>query len=383
MITKINPDAMIFRLMPERRAWKELNYENLKWNVERLTELLPKGCTFMAVVKADAYGHGAIPVSSYLNRIGIRAFAVATLQEGVKLRKAGIQGEILIMGYTPPQDAYLLTANDLIQTAVDCAHARALNAAAPYPVKVHLKIDTGMHRLGERAEHIEALASLFALPRLRILGMYSHLCAADSQDIDDILFTRMQISSFLRTAELLREKGCDPGKLHLQSSYGVLCYPDLPMDYARFGIAMYGVLSTPDTPLLERVPLRPVLSLHARIASVRELKPGETVSYGRHFRAEAPMRIAAVTIGYADGLPRCLSGTELPALVRGRRTRVIGNICMDQLIIDVTNIPEARPGDCVTFLGSDGHQTLRAEEMAEKAGTITNELLCRLHIREE
>ena len=188
MITKINPDAMIFRLMPERRAWKELNYENLKWNVERLTELLPKGCTFMAVVKADAYGHGAIPVSSYLNRIGIRAFTVATLQEGVKLRKAGIQGEILIMGYTPPQDAYLLTANDLIQTAVDCAHARALNAAAPYPVKVHLKIDTGMHRLGERAEHIEALASLFALPRLRILGMYSHLCAADSQDIDDILF---------------------------------------------------------------------------------------------------------------------------------------------------------------------------------------------------
>ena len=155
------------------------------------------------------------------------------------------------------------------------------------------------------------------------------------------------------------------------------------MDYARFGIAMYGVLSSPDSRLLERVSLRPVLSLHARIATVRDLHPGETVSYGRHFRAEVPMRAATVTIGYADGLPRSLSGTELPVLVRGRRAHVIGNICMDQLIIDVTGIPEARPGDVVTFLGSDGNQTLRAEEMAEKAGTITNELLCRLHLRNQ
>ena len=383
MITNISSDAMIIRLMPERRAWKELDFENLKWNVEKLSALLPEGCAFMAVVKADAYGHGAVSVSTYLNRIGVRAFAVATLQEGIQLRRAGIRGEILILGYTPPQEASLLISNNLIQTAADCAHARALNAAAPYPVKVHLKIDTGMHRLGERAEHIEEISSLFALPRLRILGMYSHLCAADSQEIDDILFTRMQISSFLRTAELLREKGCDPGRLHLQSSYGVLNYPDLPMDYARFGIAMYGVLSSPDAELLGRVPLRPVLSLRARIATIRELRPGETVSYGRRFRADAPMRAATVTIGYADGLPRSLSGRELPALVRGRRTHVIGNLCMDQLIIDVTHIPEARPGDIVTFLGADGPCCLRAEEMAEKAGTITNELLCRLHVREE
>ena len=174
----------------------------------------------------------------------------------------------------------------------------------------------------------------------------------------------------------------DPGKLHLQSSYGVLNYPDLSMDYARFGIAMYGVLSSPDKQLLKRVPLRPVLSLRARISSIRDLKSGETVSYGRHFQAGTPMRAAAVTIGYADGLPRSLSGKNLPVLVRDRRTHVIGNICMDQLIIDVTGIPEARPGDIVTFLGSQGHQTLRAEEMAEKADTITNELLCRLHIRE-
>ena len=166
MITNISSDAMIIRLMPERRAWKELDFENLKWNVEKLSALLPEGCAFMAVVKADAYGHGAVPVSTYLNRIGVHAFAVATLQEGIQLRRAGIRGEILILGYTPPQEASLLISNNLIQTAADCAHARALNAAAPYPVKVHLKIDTGMHRLGERAEHIEEIASLFALSGL-------------------------------------------------------------------------------------------------------------------------------------------------------------------------------------------------------------------------
>ena len=383
MITKINSDAMIFRLLPERRAFRELNYDNLRANVETIKALLPEGCTFMAVVKADAYGHGAVPVSSYLNRIGIRSFAVATLQEAVTLRKNHVQGEILILGYTSPQEAYLLSLHDLTATTVDCAHARALSAAAPYPVKVHLKLDTGMHRLGERCEHLEDLASLFSLPRLRILGMYSHLCVSDSQEIDDVVFTRLQISAFLRTAELLRERNLNPGKLHLQSSYGVLNYPELSMDYARIGIAMYGLLSSPDAKLLERVPLKPVLSLHARIAAVRDLKPGEAVSYGRNFRAEHPMRVAAVTIGYADGLPRALSGTDLPVLVRGRKTRVLGNICMDQLIIDVTHIPEVRPGDCVTLLGSDGPCTLRAEEMAERAGTITNELLSRLCVREQ
>ena len=383
MITKINSDATIFRLLPERRAWKELNYENLKWNTELLKSLLPDTCTFMAVVKADAYGHGAIPVSSCLNRIGIRAFAVATLEEAIELRRHKIQGEILILGYTPPQNASLLAIHDLTQTTADCAHARALNNSAPYPVKVHLKLDTGMHRLGERAEHIDALASLFQLPRLRICGMYSHLSAADSQSIDDVLFTRLQISSFQKTAELLKERGCDPGKLHLQSTYGVLNYPELSMDYARFGIGLYGVLSSPDPQLLKQLPLRPVLSLRARISSVRELKPGESVGYGRNFRTEIPMRIAAVTIGYADGIPRSLSGKELPVLVRGKKTHVIGNICMDQLIIDVSHIPQAQPGDCVTLIGSDGPCTLRAEEAAEKAGTITNELLCRLRLREE
>ena len=187
MITKTNQDAMIVRLLPERRAWKEINYENLKWNVETLKGLLPAGCEFMAVVKADAYGHGVIPTASYLNRLGIQAFAVATVQEGVELRLHGIKGEILILGYTSPSQVHLLTTYDLIQTAVDCAHAQALNEAAYYPVKVHIKLDTGMHRLGERSDHIEELAALFNCQRLKICGMFSHLCVADSQKMEDIL----------------------------------------------------------------------------------------------------------------------------------------------------------------------------------------------------
>lgn len=383
MITRINQDAMIFRLLPEQRAWKELHYENLKWNVQTLQEFLPHGCEFMAVVKANAYGHGVIPVSSYLNRLGIRAFAVATVQEAIELRLHGIQGEILILGYTSPQQVHLLTTYDLIQTTADCAHARALNDAALYPVRVHLKLDTGMHRLGERSDHIDDLASLFSCPRLHICGMFSHLCVADSQSMEDILFTKLQISAFFQTVEQLRERGCSPGKLHLQSSYGVINYPDLPLDYARFGIAMYGCFSSPEPELEKRISLRPVLSLHSRIATVKELKPGETVSYGRNFRAEAPMRVAAVTIGYADGLPRSLSNKNIPVIVRGQRTQILGNICMDQMVIDVSRIPDARPGDIVTILGTDGNCTLRAEDLAEAAGTITNELLCRLNLREE
>lgn len=383
MITKISQDAMIVRLLPDRRAWKEIHYENLKYNVETLQSLLPKGCEFMAVVKANAYGHGAVAAASYLSRLGIRAFAVATVQEGVELRIHGIQGEILVLGYTSPHQIHLLTTYDLIQTAADCAHARALNAAACYPVKIHIKLDTGMHRLGERSDHIQEIASLFTCKKLQILGMYSHLCVADSQKMEDILFTKLQISSFFKTTEQLKEQGLNPGKLHLQSSYGVLNYPDLPVSYARFGIAMYGCYSSPEPGLMNRLPLRPVLSLHARIAVIKELQPGETVSYGRNFRAEAPMRIAAVTIGYADGLPRSLSNRQSPVLVRGRKTHIIGNICMDQMVIDVTQIPEARPGDIVTIIGTDGPHTLRAEDLAESAGTITNELLCRLNIREE
>ena len=382
MITKINSDAMIFRLLPERRAWKELNFENLRWNVHLLKSRLPEGCQFMAVVKADAYGHGAIPVSSYLNKIGVTAFAVATAREGMELRRHGIEGEILVLGYTPPQEASLLTAYNLIQTAADCSHAQALNDAAMVPVRIHLKLDTGMHRLGERPEHIEDLARLFSLPRLRICGMFSHLCAADSRDPEDAAFTRQQIRIFFDTAQKLRSLGCDPGKLHLQSSYGVLNYPGLPLSYARFGIAMYGAFSQPEPELLETCPLRPVLSLHAGISLIKELNPGESVSYGRNFRADRPMRIAAVTIGYADGLPRSLSNRNAPVLVRQKETRILGNICMDQLLIDVTHIPEARPGDPVTILGTEGTCTLRAEDLAFRAGSIANELLCRLSLRE-
>lgn len=382
MITKINQDAMIVRLLPERRAWKEIHYENLKYNVDILKSLLPRGCEFMAVVKANAYGHGAVSIASYLNHLGIHAFAVATVQEGVDLRLHGIQGDILVLGYTSPHQVHLLTTYDLIQTAADCAHAHALNEAAYYPVKIHIKLDTGMHRLGERSDHIQELASLFSCQNLQILGMYSHLCVADSQKMEDILFTKLQISAFFQTVEQLKEQGLNPGKLHLQSSYGVLNYPDLPLNYARFGIAMYGCYSSPDARLME-LPLRPVLSLHARIAVIKELRPGETVSYGRNFRAETPMRIATVTIGYADGLPRSLSNQQIPVLTRGQKAHIIGNICMDQMVVDVTQIPDARPGDIVTILGTDGPHTLHTEDLAEAAGTITNELLCRLNLREE
>lgn len=378
-MSQINQDSTE---QTEKRVWAEIHYDNLERNVRMLEGLLPEGCSFMAVVKANAYGHGAVPVSSYLNKLGIQAFAVATLQEGIELRRHNIQGEILILGYTSPQKVDLINQYDLIQTAADCAHALALDKAASSPVKIHIKLDTGMHRLGERPEHLEELTKLFSCPNLHILGMFSHLCVADSSDPDDIRFTKLQISTFFETAKELQNRGCNPGKLHLQNSYGALNYSGLPLSYARFGIAMYGAFSQPEPELSQKYTLFPVLSLHARIAQIKNLLPGENVSYGRNFEATQPMRIAAVTIGYADGLPRNLSNREVPVLIHGKRSRILGNICMDQILVDVTDIPEAQVGDIVTLLGQDGEEVLRVEDMAEQAGTITNEILCRLNLRE-
>ncbi len=379
-MSQINQDSTE---QTEKRVWAEIHYDNLERNVRMLEDLLPEGCSFMAVVKANAYGHGAVPVSSYLNKLGVHSFAVATLQEGIELRRHNIQGDILILGYTSPKKADLIHQYDLIQTAADCAHALALDQAALNPIKIHIKLDTGMHRLGERPEHIEELTKLFSCPNLQISGMFSHLCVADSSDPDDIRFTKLQISTFFETVKELQSRGYNPGKLHLQNSYGALNYTGLPLSYARFGIAMYGAFSQPEPVLSKKYTLFPVLSLHARIAQIKNLLPGENVSYGRNFEAKHPMCIAAVTIGYADGLPRNLSNQEVPVLIHGKKSHILGNICMDQILVDVTDIPEAQVGDVVTLIGQDGEEILWVEDMAEKAGTITNEILCRLNLRED
>ena len=358
------------------RAWREIDLEALSHNAAVLQSRLSPGQELMAVVKADAYGHGAAAVARCLQRHGVRAFAAACLSEGIALRRAGIRGTILILGYTPPEQAPLLRRWRLVQAVADEAHGRAL-AAQNCPVRVHLALDTGMHRLGIPAEDRAALAALFAEKGLRIEGIFSHLCVCDSLTDADARYTRRQLESFYGAVRWLRAAGCDPGAVHIQSSYGLLNLPPQPCRYLRAGILLY-VVPSGEEPAAFWPDLRPVLSLRARVASVRRLSAGEAAGYGLAFRADRDAALAVVTIGYGDGLPRELSQRGGQALVRGRRCPMVGRMCMDQLFLDVTEIPEVRPGDVVTLIGRDGSQVLPAREAARRCGTITNELLSRL-----
>lgn len=358
------------------RAWAEIDLHKLEENVKTIQNLLPKKCKFMAVVKANAYGHGDVETAAFLNKIGVEAFAVATLEEGIHLRKCGIQGEILILGYTHAGRARELSQEELIQTVVDREHGEALNKMG-FPVKVHIKVDTGMHRLGESYWDSKGIGKLFLLKNLMIQGIYTHLCVADSKEEEDVAFTKRQIQHFYETLREIEKKGYPLPLVHIQSSYGVLNYPELQCDYARIGIALYGVYSKEEvkTP----IELKPIMAIRSRVALVRKIKKGESVSYGRNFTAKRDTKVAVLPIGYADGLPRNMSGGQV--LIDGKKAPIIGRICMDQLMVDVTDIPDVQKDSVATLIGKDGKEERRAEEVAANAGTITNELLSRLSTR--
>lgn len=361
------------------RAWKEIDLDALAHNARVIQALLPPDCELMAVVKADAYGHGAIPVARRLEMEGVHSFAVACLSEGIALRQADIQGDILILGYTPPQAVPQLLRWNLTQTVVDEEHGQALNAMGQ-ALPVHLALDTGMHRLGVSAEDTKAIARLFGMKNLTIQGLFSHLCVSDSRKTVDQIYTQEQLHRFYTAADWLRRKGYDPGKLHIQASYGLLNLPPQPCDHVRAGIALYGVYSDSQSPSL-RPKLRPVLSLCSRVVSIRTLRPGERAGYGLDFLAERETCLAVVSIGYADGLPRELSQRGGHVLINGRSCPMAGRMCMDQLLVDITGVPDIHPGTLVTLIGRDGPWIIRAEEVAEQCGTITNELLSRLGSR--
>ena len=364
------------------RAWAEIRLSALRHNVKALQDALPAGCKVMAVVKANAYGHGAAEISTYLNRIGIDSFAVATIEEGIYLRRQGVNGEILILGYTAVARASELFRYRLSQTVVDAEHARELNRFGK-TLSVHIKVDTGMNRLGENYRHVSEIASVFDCRNLVVAGIFTHLSVSDSREESDVAFTNRQIQNFYELLDSLKVRGISIPKIHIQSSYGVLNYPGLQCSYARIGIALYGVLSATDPQTKRSLDLRPVLALKSRVTLVRSIESGEGVSYGREFIAQGETKIAVLSIGYADGFPRSLSAGKGHVLIHGSRAPIIGRICMDQLVVDVTGLPDVKRGDVATLIGKDGSEEITAEETAGNAGTITNELLSRLGDRLE
>lgn len=362
------------------RSWIEINVKNLCHNVKTLKKAMPAKCELMAVVKTEAYGHGAYEISTHLNKMGITAFAVATIGEGIKLRKSGIRGEILILGYTDVNRAFELEKYDLTQTLIDFEYAEALNNQN-VAVKAHIKIDTGMHRLGMPSREISAVKKVFTMKNISVCGIYTHLCCSNSRLPNDIAFTRRQIDSFYSLINALKDSGICIPKLHIQSSYGLLNYPDLTCDYIRVGIALYGVLSSPNDDTVLKLDLRPVLSLKSQVVLTRSISRGDSIGYDRSFTAERDSRIAIIPIGYGDGIPRNLSDCNGSVLVKQHIVPIIGKICMDQLAVDITDVENVAVGDIVTLIDSEGDVRLSAAAVAKKAGSISNELLCRMGAR--
>jgi len=358
------------------RAWVEIDMEALSLNIADIRAKSPESCEIMAVLKADAYGHGVERVAKRLVREGIKTFAVATVAEGVQLRGIVPEGDILVLGCAHTDDAGCLFDYNLSQLVVDDVHAAALNAAG-FKLRIHVAVDTGMHRLGIEPDNFDEIERLFNYKNLTVIGIGTHLASPDSFDNSDIEFTNTQMERFYAVVKKLRDKGYEVGKLHAQSSYGIYNYPEIKCDYNRPGIMLFGVHSQADDTKV-KTDLKPMLSLKADISQVRHIKEGESVSYGRLFTAEKPMKIATVGIGYADGIPRQMTGKNGMAIVGGIKVPIIGRICMDMLMLDVSGVENVKTGDIATFIGRDGAEEIRAEELAAAAGTITNDILSRL-----
>lgn len=364
-----------------RRAYAEIHLDRARRNIEKIKSLLPEKTKLMAVVKANAYGHDDETMSKLFSSMGIEHFAVSNIHEAEKLRSYGIKGDILILGYTSPEYSEELSKFDIINTIVSYDHAKAMSDSAKSPIRIHIKLDTGMGRIGlknnspiETADEIE---KIFALKNIIVEGMFTHFAVADSDDESDISYTELQRDFILAVNDELIKRGINIPAVHFLNSAGGTYYPDERSSFARFGVMLYGLM--PNFKKALPFDLEPVMELKAEVSYVKEIKKGENLSYGRTFTAPDDMKVATVTIGYADGYSRLLSN-KAEAIVGGKRAKVVGRVCMDQLMLDVTGI-DVKAGDIATMFGNDGEEKITADELADFYGTIGYEIICGISMR--
>ena len=362
-----------------RPTYVEINLAALQHNFRQARRQAGDGCELLAVVKADAYGHGADRVAPALQQAGADLFGVAMVEEGVELRRAGVSRPILVLGGVYPGQEAELLAHELVPVIFDLDTARRLSALAladDRRLSYHLKLDSGMGRLGFRPEELSVtLASLTELPGLVMDGLISHLAVADDPNHP---FTVEQAGLFRAALDQVRAAGFAPRHIHLSNSAALFSQQFPECNLVRPGIVLYGGLPAAD--FAERLDLQPVMSFRTAVAQLKEIPAGTGVSYGHRFIAGRPTRLAAVPVGYADGYSRQLSNVG-EVLVRGHRARVAGTVCMDWILIDVTDIPHVAVGDEVTLLGRDNGQTITAEEWAQRIDTINYEVFCQISKR--
>lgn len=361
-----------------QRAWAEINLDNIAHNTRQIKNFIGNNTDILAIVKAEAYGHGLIETSKVIVNSGATSLGVATYEEGITLRNNGISVDILILGYTPKQRLVDVINNNLIQTVFNKDMARDISKESKKlnkTAQIHIKIDTGMSRLGFKSNHttIEDVLYISKLPNISITGIYTHLAMSESSDKS---FTYEQYHQFQYITNRLKEEGLSNFKEHICNSGGILNNIDLHMDLVRPGLILYGL-----SPSLEvdtsKLNLKPALSLKTRISNLKTLSKGVSVGYDRTFFTKRETIVATVPIGYADGYPRALSNKG-KVIIGNSYAPIIGNVCMDQMMIDVTDIKDIKMDDEVLLIGKKGDMEISADKIAELVGSISREVMCNI-----
>ena len=362
-----------------KRTWAEIDLNALDHNYREIRNRLPAGTGIMAVVKADGYGHHDRFAALELQELGVEWFGVSNLEEALSLRRCGVTGRILILGFTPPEKADLLAAENITQTILSTDYAARLSAEAVkkgVTVEGHVKLDTGMRRIGffvgPEDDPTEEIAAVCGLPGLSLNGIFSHFSSSDDLTPEGLAFTEQQRQRFDNVVEKLAHRGITFRLRHLQNSAGIL-NQNCNYELARAGLILYGMAV--DALPGRELDLHPVMTLRSTVAMVKTIESGEPVSYSRTYTTPAPTKVATVPIGYADGYLRMFSN-RASVLIRGKRAPIIGNVCMDQMMVDVSGIPDVTEGDRVTVVGRDGGEEITFDELAAIAGTINYELVC-------
>ena len=365
------------------RCWLEVNLSNLKNNIESIRSIISEEMDIISVVKANSYGLGSVNISKYLSSIGIKYFAVATLQEALDLRiKGKVPGEIIILSWTPVSEKDTLIKYNLTQTLIDYDYAKKLNDE-PGIVKCHIKVDTGMNRFGHKIKDVEIFKKMYELKNLNILGIFSHLCRVREfeEEADD--YTKMQIENFDYIIEQLEKEGINVGIKHIMNSFGILRFNENKYSMVRPGLLMYGVSPDPDneqiSKLLDEYNFKPVASLRCKVMTVKTIEKGEKVGYNSKYTAEEKTKIATISIGYADGLSFASSKNKFRVIIKGHLCPITGNVCMDSTMVKIPLDSDIQEGDDVTIFGLDDRGNLvNHKEFLTKSGAPIGETFSRL-----
>lgn len=365
-----------------KRTWAEISLNAIEHNYNVIRNKVADDTKVCCVIKADGYGHGAVELSQVYEKLGADFFAVSNIDEGIEIRKSGSKLPIVILGYTPVSEAENLAEYDISQAVFSLEYAKELSEKCVEEdciCKMHIKVDSGMSRIGfmcqefPRDEYsIEEICEACCLPNLEVEGLFTHFCVSD-EDAEGREFTNKQYENFIHVRDSLKKRGVDISVVHCSNSGAIEDYPETCCDMVRAGIILYGL--APSSRLADRLDLVPAMTLKTVVAFVKEVQKGATISYGRTFTADRKMKIATVPIGYADGFIR-QNAKDGYMMVNGKKAKIVGRICMDQTMLDVTDIEDVKTGDEVVVFGTGENGEPTADSLAENTGTINYETVC-------